>query len=288
MCELDDAMEQHMAYLVLSLGRPFSFKDFLCFEVDGKEYRMSHGTIRNKFLAFRKKGIIEPDCNSGIAFYTLKGHRFGKPMTPYPAGVTITHNHPMYKILEGLVLDKASFHNVHLAFTLPKVYSIFSNTDLPRVERSEQIIIPWWKKNSVTVRTVISKTDTVSVTVACSSQPFPLEFIGFGHFSSILGSIEGRLEANLDMLMINHQEKINQIPDCGKWFITQWHLNRDALQEYTGKGFSITFETAQHIIYRIYAKQLAKHKHIRMEKQNYPRKTVEELEELIDGKLNFS
>lgn len=54
MSEYDDAMEQHMAYIV-SEGRPFSFKDFLCFEEDGKEYRMRHGTIRNKLLAFRRK-----------------------------------------------------------------------------------------------------------------------------------------------------------------------------------------------------------------------------------------
>ena len=48
MTELDDAIEEHMAYLVLVEHKPFSYKDFLSFEVNGKAYKMSHGTFRNK------------------------------------------------------------------------------------------------------------------------------------------------------------------------------------------------------------------------------------------------
>ncbi len=204
-------------------------------------------------------------------------------MTPYPVGVSISHNHPMYKMLLGLVLDKASIHNIHLTFTAPNIYKIFSvNTEFPRIERSEQIVIPPWNKNNARVRTVISKTDTVGVTVGCSFQPIPLDFKGINRFSSILGNSEGRLQTCLEMLSVNH-EKINQIPDCANWVITQWHLNRDALQEYTGKGISISFENLEHIVYRIYPKQVGKHKHNRIEMQGYRRMSVEEL---IEEKLN--
>ncbi|MGB5090011.1 MAG: hypothetical protein WBN72_03605, partial [Nitrososphaeraceae archaeon] len=128
MSKLDDAMEEHMAYLVLSIGRPFSFKDFLRFEVDGIEHKPTYGTVRNKLLAFKKKGIIEPDYNSGLAFYTLKGQPFGKPMTPYPYGglslsrLDLEHLHitnsndngngndPLYKRLQHLPFDKQSIH----------------------------------------------------------------------------------------------------------------------------------------------------------------------------------
>ena len=75
MSELDDAMEQHMAYIVLTIGRPFSFKDFLCFEVDGEEYKASHGPVRNKFNEFTEKEIIELDYKTNIAFshFALNG-----------------------------------------------------------------------------------------------------------------------------------------------------------------------------------------------------------------------
>jgi len=51
------------------------------FQVDGEVYEMRHGTFRNKICSLKKKGEIELEYRSGIAFYTLKGHRFGKAVT---------------------------------------------------------------------------------------------------------------------------------------------------------------------------------------------------------------
>ncbi len=53
--ELDDAMLEHMTYIVFVERRPFSFKDFFRFEVNGKEYKMEHGTFRNKISKLNKK-----------------------------------------------------------------------------------------------------------------------------------------------------------------------------------------------------------------------------------------
>ena len=278
MSELDDAIEQHMAYIVLSIGRPFSFKDFLCFEVDGEEYKASHGTVRNKFNEFTEKEIIELDYKTNIAFYTLKGHKFGKKlMTPNHTGVS--HNHPVYKLLENLVLDKQSFQNIRLTFKVPNIYRTFSvNTTFSVNPRNWDIQIPSWNKNNAIVRVMIHKTNTVSVAIACSREPFTLDPYGINDFTNLLVRIEERLQSILDNSnMINVKEKYDAIPDYGKWLMTMWHLNRDALQEYMGKGISITVENAQHIIYRIYSKQVDKHKHMRIEKQEYRRMTVEEL-----------
>jgi hypothetical protein len=86
MSELDDAMEQHMRYIVFEEERPFSFADFRRFEVDGKEYRNAHGTYRNKISRFKKAGKVELYYSSGTAYYTLKGHKFGILMTPNHTG----------------------------------------------------------------------------------------------------------------------------------------------------------------------------------------------------------
>jgi hypothetical protein len=78
-------MLEYMAYIVYVEKRPFSFKDFCRFEVKGKEYKMSHGTFRNKISKLTKKGIVKLEYNSHIAFYTLQVKRFDTS--------AITHNH---------------------------------------------------------------------------------------------------------------------------------------------------------------------------------------------------
>src|SRR5881397_843858 len=124
MSELDNAMQEHMAFIVFSEGRAFSFKDFLQFTIDGKIYKIAPGTFRNKVLALKKTGVIELDYNSGIAFYTLKGHKFGKAVTPTH---TVVYNDPVYNMLESLPLDKHSIHDIRLRFSVPGIWTLLSN-----------------------------------------------------------------------------------------------------------------------------------------------------------------
>ncbi len=81
MTKLDEAMRKHIVFLVLAVGRPFSFVDFLNFEVDGLQYQMSRGTFRNKVSTLMKIGEIEVAYYSSLAFYTLKGVRLTKQLT---------------------------------------------------------------------------------------------------------------------------------------------------------------------------------------------------------------
>ena len=39
---------------------------------------MKRGTFRNKISKLMMMGVVELECNSGLAFYTLKGIHFGK------------------------------------------------------------------------------------------------------------------------------------------------------------------------------------------------------------------
>jgi hypothetical protein len=49
-----------------------------------------------------------------------------------------------------------------------------------------------------------------------------------------------------------------------------WHFGRDSLVEYTNDKSSITVETAQHILTRLYVKEFKGKNKIRIEKQEYP------------------
>jgi hypothetical protein len=83
---LDDAIHKHIAYIVSAEKRPFSYIDFLTFEVDQQHYNMSHGTFRNKISAMRNREEIEVAYHSKPAFYTIKGVGFAKTMTPHHTG----------------------------------------------------------------------------------------------------------------------------------------------------------------------------------------------------------
>ena len=120
-----------MAFIVLSEGRPFWFGDFLCFKVAEIEHKMAHKTFRNKIVELKKKQIVELAYNSGIAFYTLKGHPFKKSGTPNHTVVNSSNN-KFYKMLQDLPLDTQSIHNIRLRITASKIWESLSKSNLHR------------------------------------------------------------------------------------------------------------------------------------------------------------
>jgi hypothetical protein len=269
MSDLDDAMLERMIHIVNNEHKPFSYFDFLDL--------MKPKTFRNKISLLKKEGVVEPDIRSSIAFHTLKGHKFGKPGT---LDHTVVHNHPLYKFLENLVLDKQSIHNIRLRFTVPNIWVILSeDLGFRKNKRSKDIVVPSWRKSNAILGITVHKTDTVSVTIACSFQPLRLDFVGINCFFTLLGGLEEKLQN----LLISHSKTNPLIPECAKWIITMWHCGRDELVEYTGQKFSITVENAQHILARVYSKNFGSKTRRRVEIQEYPNKTPFEA---IEDKLN--
>ena len=277
MSDLDDAMLERMIHMVYDEHTNFSHKNFLDL--------MKPKTYRNKISKLKKDGIVELDFKSYIAFHTLKDHRFGKAGKPNNMGVTISHNDPVYQMIKNLPMDKQSIHDIRLRFEVPNIYYTFSvNTIFPKDNRSGDIRLPYWNKNNAIVQVRIHKTNTVSVIITCSREPFPLDYNGIIRFFTTLASIEALLVGI--MLMVSH-EKINQnqsIPDYRKWVITMWHFGRDALSEFSKKEFHVAVEKAQHIIERIYTKDFGKQKKQRLERQEYPNKfSIEAVEEKLNS-----
>lgn len=287
MSELDDAMLSHMAYIVLHEHRPFSFIDFLRFEVDNRPYKMAYGTIRNEFSKLVKLDEIERCYKSSRAFYTLKGYEFGKSVTP---NHTVVHNNPIYRMLHNLPLDKQSIHNIRLRFKVPNIWRIFSiNSNFPRNKSNDDIPIPTWRKDNVMVRVFIHKTDVVSVIIATSLQPIFLDAEGIVRFFNTLVRIEEKLQNYIDKFVpLPPRENFISIPDYNNWIITMWHFGRDCLMEYAGEKFSITVENARHILTRVYSKEFNGKQKIRIESQEYPRKTVTDIiEEKLGADLHL-
>ncbi|MGH9981073.1 MAG: hypothetical protein ACRD6U_05930 [Nitrososphaeraceae archaeon] len=293
MTELDDAMKEHMAYLVFGEHKSFCYKDFMYFVVNGKSYTMTHGTFRNKLLKMMQNNEVELYTKSNPNFYTLKGHTFdnGKLMT---SNHTEANNistqkiirHPIYQILEGTPLGERAIHNLHLKFNIQGIYDILSNNpDLKKEINPYNKGIKFCYHDINEFSSIVISvypTDTCKVVIGCSENPAVLDFLGIKRLTTALCRIEGRLSN----LCTSISESSIKVHDFNNWIITLWHIGKDSISEYSGPMFHCEWNLAENIILRIYSKRLENKKNkIRSEIQQNPNITVEELKKVILEKI---
>ncbi len=289
MSELDNAMDEHIAYIVLSEHRAFSYRDFSSFQVGNSDYTMKHGTFRNKVSERIKLGEIEVNHRSISTYYTLKGHKFGKSMTRDHAGVPSRKSNSIYEFLNNLPLCKNSLHDIRLCFKLPQIWSLLSTNSTFRLNpRNKDIRLPGINVDDLFISLTSHRTDTVSVTVACSYAPIAIDIAGIIRLSSALTRVEERLAKYIGEagFVVGSNPLLLSIPDHMKWIVKMWHFGADGSREYSGEKYSITYSDAQGILTRIYSKQMKDDKiRIRLERQEYPKK---ELDKAIEDKLNLN
>jgi hypothetical protein len=296
MSKLDDAVKQHMTHIITEEHRPFSYRDFIHFEVDRIEHKMTHGTFRNKVSRLVKEGAVEHSYHSGLTFYTLKGIKFGKPMTPNHTGVT-SHSHPVVKIIRSLPFDKSALHDIHLRLQVKGAWSLLSGSPAyDPAPVSIDIRLPFVRIDELRLRVTIHKTDTITVVVGCSYAPIAVDVRGIIRLSNALTRVEERLSRLLqdcsrglaEGLDLGQEQASAVIPDHKDWVVTMWHFGADASIEYTGEKFSASWEIGQNELLRVYSKEFhgavdergvrtcSRNKtRIRVEMQEYPRTTVE-------------
>ena len=291
----------HIYYLVHDEQRPFSSLDFLKFEVNGREFKMAHGTFRNNISYLMKEGLVETSYKSHITFYTLKHITFDnarrRAMTGNHMGVA---NHsqsyssnPLYRIVRDLPLSRSAIHDIRLRFSSSRIYAITSSgittglgNDCTVNSRSKDILLPTWKIKDLLIRVTIHKTDTVSIVIGCSLNPIALDIVGIIRLTNALSIVEERLSKLVEKSQDYHsftaisnsnnspraRDRLSsEIPPYSRWTITMWHFGADALTEYSGETFNVTWETAENVLVRAYSKILADNKkRIRLERQEYP------------------
>src|SRR5919108_5368269 len=250
-------MQEYMAYLVFVEHRAFSYLDFLRFEVNGIEYNMSHGVFRNKISKLVETDKVELVCNSGLGVYSLKGVQVQKKklMTPYHMGVSPSshhHRHPLFRLIEQLPLDKNASHDIRLRFEVKGIWAFLScnGTTFQLFINlvSKDIRLPTWKIEDLLIRATIHKTDTITVIVACSSNPIAVDINGIIKLSNALTRVEERLSRLIgDCGGVMEGERGGRcdaghgllLPQHKDWIvITMWHFGADASIEYMGEKFS--------------------------------------------------
>lgn len=153
---------------------------------------------------------------------------------------------------------------------------------------SKDIRLPVWDIKDLSVKTTVHRTDTVSVVVGGSYHPIAVDFNGIIRLSNALTSVEGRLsnliQESSRSTAIGKQGVGRLVPDHMGWVVTMWHFGVDGVTEYTGEKFSCMWEMGQNALIRAYTKDFRNgNTRIRLERQEYPRKT---LAYAIEEKLN--
>ena len=153
---------------------------------------------------------------------------------------------------------------------------------------SKDIRLPVWDIRDLSIKTTVHRTNTVSVVVGGSYCPVAVDFNGLIRLSNALTSVEERLsnliKESSRSSTAGKQDDGRLVPDHMGWIVTMWHFGVDGLTEYAGEKFSCTWEVGQNALIRAYTKDFRDGKtHIRLEKQEYPRKI---LACAIEEKLN--
>jgi hypothetical protein len=305
-----------MENIVREETRPFSYRDFLAFNHKGISYRFTPGTIRNYFSKLGKQGKIELVYKSTNAFYTLKGIKVGKTMTPdHTGGTSITAdtpfatstskgsgvnssgplNYKQHRFLQFLLtipMDIDGIHNVRLKFTAKGLWEILPMyNDFKHLIKSvdlisnKGIVLHDLNLGDHIIKATVDKTGTVSVIVSCSKTPIPIDIVGLAKLTSSLRHLEDRLQSVVDEYIrttLKSRQRSDSliikgpIPNCLTWITTMWHFGRDSLTTYNGEMFEISWADALGL-FRVYSKDFKDKKKIRKELQEYPRRPWSEV-----------
>jgi hypothetical protein len=244
-----DAMLEHLAYLVLSEHRSACWRDFLNFDINGVPYALQQGTIRNNLSQLRRLGHIDLEYTSINAFYTLPGYRRQtlSTMTPDHTSVMISSRRDLASLIQRLAFDTASVHDIRLRFTVTGIYDALSMLSSPSTEtsgadadhrdttalpdpaactavstrkRSKDLVLHVMRLDKgLAGKVTVHRGDTVSVILACSEMPIRFDIGGLVRLTSALARIEERLVSLIDTalrLHADYSETYNAFEGCAK------------------------------------------------------------------------
>jgi hypothetical protein len=263
---------ERMKEIVYKENRPFSYKDFESFSINGQNFKFSHGHIRNIFCELKKKGLIELYNRSPQAFYTIRGVRFNNSVTPTYMTATppLTNKQKVFlKFFRIQQLEHPSIHDIRLSFICKGLRSILetSNSDLIKnidEKSNKDVTLKKITLDDITLKITVHNTDRVTVSIACTDNPIPIDLFGIARLTGALTTVRERLQRVIDDYMKSSFDNgpygviddTNNclLPDCMSWTVNMWHFGHDSTLEFTGPMFEHTWKESLDV-FRIYSKK---------------------------------
>ena len=160
---------------MLQENRPVRACEFRQFEYDGKEYKSSAGTIRNKLCKLKKTGKVIASFRSSEAYYSVPGHTFSKLVTSDHVGPLplIGRQTPLYKWLKNRPVTKQSLHDIRLTFYAKGIWNVYSchHAHLINSTNKDIKLTPISFLKDIEANITIHHSDTVSIAISFSIDP---------------------------------------------------------------------------------------------------------------------
>src|SRR3954452_14012569 len=191
-------------------------------------------------------------------------------------------------------MDRHKAHNIRLSFSFNHLWSFLASagsSSSPLIKNidthfNKDITLHDIDLGDHIVKTTVHNTDTVSVIVACTVNPIPIDMFGLVKLSSSLARVEERMqllvsEYNTASVQNGRQQYLSlklcsKIPNHMSWIVKMWHFGQDALTSYSGQKFDMSWEDSLNVFHHIYSKEYGKKMKVRKEVQEYPNKALEE------------
>ena len=258
---------ERIATIVLDENRPVTFKDLLCFYYHGEKVSYTHGALRNLISQLLKEGRIIVLFRSPQAFYSLPGINFGNKMTP--TCITVTppfkcQTKKVSKVLEDNKLEYPSIHDIRLTFEYKGLRTILINSQSDLInsideKHNKDITLRDITLDDITLKITLHNSEKISVMVACSNNPIPIDHIGIAKLSSALTRVR-KLQAVIEYYYKANQESTTNedvrktIPFHMDWIVVMWHFGYDSEIGFSGEQFEVTFKQGIEV-FRIYSKK---------------------------------
>jgi len=244
--------------------RPFSFKDS----------DLNHGTFRNCIRILMKHGLAERYDLSSLAFYWITG--IPEPASAVTAPPMVGTD--LVDLLARIRVGDRAVHDLRLRFTAKGIYQTVPTEICRRNPTSGDLTLAPLDIGLRRGRIILHVTDTVSVILGCSLDPFPLTIAGFGELAAFLGALRIRLVEECRSPTV-------KVPDVTSWTLVHWHYGRDGRNEVAGPRFSVTVGGLGEGMLRAYTKRLSGKQTLRIELAEVP---MQGLGELFAERLEMS
>lgn len=168
---------------------------------------------------------------------------------------------PIYKEIQKLTPEKRALHDIHLKFQVPDIWTIINSSKKYTSNHvSQDISLPFIiTSNRLKIHTIVHRTDTVTVSIACSFAPIATDTDGLIRLSNALTRVEERTSRIVDECgnMLQGGYESIPIPEHGSWIVTLWHFGVDSLnyKELIDEKYCVTWQVGQNVLGRIYNKR---------------------------------
>src|SRR4051812_36815681 len=169
-------------------------------------------------------------------------------------------------------MDRHKAHNIRLSFSFNHLWSFLASagsSSSPLIKNidthfNKDITLHDIDLGDHIVKTTVHNTNTVSVIVACTVNPIPVDMFGLVKLSSSLARVEDRLqilvsEYNTTSIQSGRQNtyllnSITRYPIACHRF-SRCHFGKDALTSFGGKNFGMSWKDSLNVLHHVYSKE---------------------------------